>query len=169
MRRPALYSRSTPATPSQASQDASSEAPSEAGATGSNSEAPGAVPTAASRPRRRWVTPVAVVLLMGAAALGTHQFAPRPAGHSLTQKDIDSAVMRTLQTNSLPSAAARAADIIRPSVVEVTALGPDEEAAAAKADKKDKARPNDKTDKADKRGTKQRTAKAAPPKEAPAT
>lgn len=44
----------------------------------------------------------------------------------LTQKDIDNAVLHTLETKSLPSASARAAAIIRPSVVRVNRRGKDE-------------------------------------------
>jgi S1-C subfamily serine protease len=43
----------------------------------------------------------------------------RPAPHKLTQDDIDAAVLRTLETTTLPSQAARAADVIGPSVVRV--------------------------------------------------
>lgn len=45
----------------------------------------------------------------------------------LTQKDIDSAVLHTLETKSLPSATARAAAIIRPSVVRVNRKGKGED------------------------------------------
>ena len=166
MRRPALYSRSPEATASPDGQDASSgqEAP------GSDT-APADVADAAMaaglqtrnqphRAGRRWLAPLAVAVLMGASAAGAYYLVPRPAGHTLTQKDIDAAVLRTLQTATLPSAAARAADIIRPSVVEVTALGPESKPEAKPAKR---ARPNDHS----KPGPgKQRTAKA--PKEAPA-
>ena len=43
----------------------------------------------------------------------------RNAPRALTQKDIDAAVLRTLTTQNLPSAAARAAEKIRPAVVRV--------------------------------------------------
>lgn len=39
----------------------------------------------------------------------------------LSQKDIDDAVLRTLSTRALPSPAARAAEVVRPSVVRVEA------------------------------------------------
>jgi S1-C subfamily serine protease len=43
-----------------------------------------------------------------------------PAGsRTLTQADVDAAVLRTLTTQNMPSAAARAAEKIRPSVVRV--------------------------------------------------
>ncbi|HTU03471.1 MAG TPA: trypsin-like peptidase domain-containing protein [Candidatus Sulfotelmatobacter sp.] len=45
--------------------------------------------------------------------------APRP----LAQRDIDAAVLHTLETKQLPSAAARAYATIRPSVVRVRGLG----------------------------------------------
>ena len=43
----------------------------------------------------------------------------RPAAHALTQEDIDSAVLHTLETKTLPSQAARAYEAIRGSVVRV--------------------------------------------------
>jgi S1-C subfamily serine protease len=43
----------------------------------------------------------------------------------LTQKDIDAAVLKTLETQPLPSAAARASEAIRPSVVRVMGFGLD--------------------------------------------
>ena len=45
---------------------------------------------------------------------------------ALTQQDIDAAVMRTLENNTLPSRMAKAFDIIRPAVVRVRGLGVDE-------------------------------------------
>jgi S1-C subfamily serine protease len=41
----------------------------------------------------------------------------------LTQEDIDAAVLNTLETQTLPSRAARAYEVIRPSVVRVRGLG----------------------------------------------
>jgi S1-C subfamily serine protease len=49
-----------------------------------------------------------------------------PARRELTQQDIDAAVMRTLENNTLPSRMAKAFDIIRPAVVRVRGLGVDE-------------------------------------------
>lgn len=46
--------------------------------------------------------------------------APKP--HLLTQKDIDAAVLHTLDSTVLPAAAARAVDAIRPSVVHVRGM-----------------------------------------------
>lgn len=47
----------------------------------------------------------------------------QPLPRAITQKDIDAAVLHTLETKPLPSAAARAYEIIRPSVVRVRGLG----------------------------------------------
>jgi S1-C subfamily serine protease len=52
-----------------------------------------------------------------------------PAPRRITQEDIDQAVLHTLTTGSLPSRAARAAEIVRPSVVRVRSWS-----AAAKGD-----------------------------------
>ena len=46
-----------------------------------------------------------------------------PVARPLTQDDIDAAVLRTLETKPLPSQAARAYDVVRPSVVRVRGLG----------------------------------------------
>ena len=53
------------------------------------------------------------------------------AGSAPTQQDIDTAVERSLQTLTLPSQAARAYEIIRPSVVRVRGLPAHDEAQAA--------------------------------------
>ena len=47
----------------------------------------------------------------------------QPVPHTFTQADIDAAVLHTLETKTLPSTAARAYEIIRPSVVRVRQLG----------------------------------------------
>jgi S1-C subfamily serine protease len=61
----------------------------------------------------------ALAALLAVALHATMQASPRP----LTQQDIDAAVLHTLQTKPLPSAAARAYEIIRPSVVRVSGSG----------------------------------------------
>jgi len=47
-----------------------------------------------------------------------------PTPRVISQQDIDAAVLHTLETKPLPSAAARAYEVIRPSVVRVRGLGP---------------------------------------------
>jgi S1-C subfamily serine protease len=65
----------------------------------------------------------AAMALLGALLL-VSVLARGPVGAgALTQKDIDAAVLRTLTTQALPSAAARAAEVVRPSVVRVVSLG----------------------------------------------
>jgi S1-C subfamily serine protease len=51
------------------------------------------------------------------------QAAMTPTPREITQRDIDAAVLHTLETKPLPSAAARAYEVIRPSVVRVRGLG----------------------------------------------
>jgi S1-C subfamily serine protease len=48
----------------------------------------------------------------------------RPAAHEYTQKDIDAAVLHTLENNQLPAFAAKAFAAIEPSVVRVMGYGP---------------------------------------------
>ena len=62
-----------------------------------------------------------VVLALNAGVLGywSYRSASAPA-LQITQKDIDAAVLHTLQTQPLPSATARAAAKIAPSIVHVT-------------------------------------------------
>jgi S1-C subfamily serine protease len=49
-----------------------------------------------------------------------------PATREITQKDIDSAVLHTLETTTLPSAATKAYEVIRPSIVRVRRMESDE-------------------------------------------
>ncbi|MBA4260878.1 MAG: peptidase S1 [Comamonadaceae bacterium] len=61
----------------------------------------------------------AALALLGALLLANVWHNGRLAQQPLTQTDIDAAVLRTLSTKSLPSAAARAAEKVRPAVVRV--------------------------------------------------
>ena len=97
MRRPALYSRSR--TSDQAAHGAVALAAS-----------PAAAPTrkrwwklSPSDPRVLW----SAILLLGISLLIVSSLVLRPAGRKITQEDIDAAVLKTLETNTLPSAAAR--------------------------------------------------------------
>jgi S1-C subfamily serine protease len=69
----------------------------------------------ARNPRAMWA---AMALLGALLAASLWQLSARGVP-TLTQKDIDAAVLRTLTTQNLPSRAARAAEHIRPSVVRV--------------------------------------------------
>ncbi|MCW5649374.1 MAG: trypsin-like peptidase domain-containing protein [Ramlibacter sp.] len=115
MRRPALYSRS--ARPLRDPQGDASDSPRAAAAV------PPAPPLAVRRwpapaPRTLW-TAIAVLALLLCLSLG---LALRPGQRRITQNDINAAVLKTLENTVLPSAQARAADTIRPSVVRVVSF-----------------------------------------------
>ena len=110
MRRPALYSRSSP-LPGWSSQQAAPAAP------GAH---------AAARKRRRWLPSASdprvlwsAIALLTITLLVGMGLVLRPAARKLTQEDINAAVLKTLETTNLPSAAAKAYEIIAPSVVRV--------------------------------------------------
>ncbi|OZI19012.1 serine protease [Bordetella genomosp. 9] len=80
-----------------------------------------------------WVA--AAVAVVFVAGLGT-AWLMQPKLRPLTQKDIDAAVLHTLETKSLPSRTARAAEAVRPSVVEIIGYPQlDEKTGAAPTDK----------------------------------
>ncbi|MDP2261595.1 MAG: trypsin-like peptidase domain-containing protein [Hydrogenophaga sp.] len=122
MRKPALYSQTVRREPAvgprapqgeQARPAAPAEAQDTVPARGAGWRS--SLSRAAVNPRVMWA---ALALL--AALLLASTLAPRPGGNrSLSQADIDAAVLRTLTTQNIPSAAARAAEKIRPSVVRV--------------------------------------------------
>ena len=127
MRRPALYSSSPRAA--QSADDLPA-----ADAAGDIAPPAPATPARGWQPGRR---SFALLMLASAGLIGgTLYYGQRHAGLSLTQKDIDAAVLRTLQTNTLPSAAAKAAEIIRPSVVRVVGYGPEKATPEAKTEKR---------------------------------
>ncbi len=110
MRRPALYSSSRPA-PAQQAPAAAQPAPEPAG------------PTPTARKRRFSLSSPALLwaaIATLAALLAASLVLNNPTGQRrLTQKDINAAVLKTLETQVLPSEYARAYDNIRPSVVRV--------------------------------------------------
>lgn len=65
----------------------------------------------------------AVIALLALLLAISLSLSLQPAGRKLTQHDINAAVLKTLETTTLPSAAARAYQIISPSVVRVVGLG----------------------------------------------
>jgi S1-C subfamily serine protease len=69
-------------------------------------------------PRAMW----SAMALLAALLVVSVIWRPSSGANALTQKDIDAAVLRTLTTQALPSATARAAEKIRPSVVRVAGL-----------------------------------------------
>jgi S1-C subfamily serine protease len=125
MKRVTLYSRSIPARTrggpaAAASTDAGTEA----------SVAPAAIrpPGRLTRFYRRFERPLLVSLAALCALLAMIAWTnSRPTQRALTQKDIDAAVMHTLENNALPSMATRAYEAIRGSVVRVNGVGKDPE------------------------------------------
>ena len=64
---------------------------------------------------------LAAAVLLALLVVSTHTLIT-PSTRPITQEDINAAVLHTLATNILPSAAAKAYEIIRPSVVRVRRL-----------------------------------------------
>ncbi len=110
MRRPALYSRSR--LPSPVVDEAEREASARVAASANRARRVKAV---ASDPRMLW----AAIALLFVTLLVVATMLARPPGRVLTQEDIDNAVLKTLETTNLPSAAARASAAIAPSIVRV--------------------------------------------------
>ncbi|MNQ21981.1 Periplasmic serine endoprotease DegP precursor [compost metagenome] len=134
MRRPAFYSRSPRTLPPAAAPAAGSPADAAAVAEADAVQAP--PPRARWQPGRRAFALLTVGCIAIAIAAGGAFWAPRQGAKALTQKDIDAAVLRTLQTATLPSPAAKAADIVRPSVVRVVGYGPEKATPEAKTQKR---------------------------------
>lgn len=116
MRRPAFYSSSRPG---RAAADPAPQPP--AAAAAETQAEP--VPLPASR-RRRFLPSASspallwTAILLLAIALAT-SIGVRPQQRRLTQEDINAAVLKTMETQVMPSEYARAYDNIRPSVVRV--------------------------------------------------
>ena len=114
MRRPALYSRSSPVAESSSQKPDPAKAP-----------AIGA-PPAATRKRSRWLPPPfdprvlwSAIALLTIALLASIGLALNTVPRKLTQEDINAAVLKTLETTALPSPTAKAYEAIAPSVVRV--------------------------------------------------
>ncbi len=97
-----------------------------------DSAADGAQGQVASPPRRKWFRRFSeryerALLLVGGALIaftiaGVY-LGTRTPPRVLSQKDIDAAVLHTLETAQIPSVASKAFEAIRPSVVRVIGLG----------------------------------------------
>ncbi|MEO7159469.1 MAG: trypsin-like peptidase domain-containing protein [Polaromonas sp.] len=126
MRRPALYSSSSRPTHDGVGQPVPDA--SDAGATIQPDSDAAACPSRASRLVQQltahqlyllW-SMVGLLALLLAISLS---FSLQPAARALTQKDINAAVLKTLETSVLPSPAVKAYKTIIPSVVRVVGLG----------------------------------------------
>lgn len=119
MRKPALYSSSrrpgaqAPSLPRVPAPEPLAGAEAEQAP-----RAPSALARVGRSPRAMW-SAMALLAVLLVASLVWH---PAQMGKPLAQKDIDAAVLRTLTTQALPSATARAAEKIRPSVVRVAGI-----------------------------------------------
>ncbi len=124
MPRPALYNSSRNARrPAQGAAAPIAATAAEALADASPTAAPVTTTGATSISRRHLHTLWSVVLLLAALLITSLWLHQRPTDRKITQEDIDAAVLRTLETTTLPSAAARAVDAIAPSVVRVVGYG----------------------------------------------
>ena len=135
MRRPGLYSRS-PKTPSQ---PAAGSVPENSDGTAVSAQAVDAhlqVAGQSAQIAKFSKSSFILVALCVAAAAGGGYYWPHQGNGALTQKDIDAAVLRSLQTAILPSPAAKAADIIRTSVVRVVSYGPEKKTPEATTEKR---------------------------------
>ena len=124
MRRPALYSQSSRAGPDQAG-------PAVAGASKPDAalpSPPNAPPSRRARLARYASTHQfrllwSVVGLLSLLLAFSFSSSLRSPGYRLTQKDINAAVLNTLETTALPSRGVKAYEAIIPSVVRVVGLG----------------------------------------------
>jgi len=73
--------------------------------------------------RPLWVGAAALLALL---VVFTHALIT-PSSREITQEDISAAVLHTLDTHTLPSPAAKAYEVIRPSIVRVRRLEPDKD------------------------------------------
>lgn len=120
MRRPALYSSSRPARPEPTA------TPAAPGTTGAQPADPAQLAAAGEAPGRKrrlrfnasspWLL-WSAILVLGAALIATQ--ALQPLQRKLTQQDINAAVLKTMETQVMPSEYARAYENIRPAVVRV--------------------------------------------------
>ena len=118
MPRPALYSSSRHVPRPRADTAPEAQPPADPPTAASQT-----IPAAAPVSRRHLQGLWAVVLLLAALLVANLWLNPRTAPRKITQEDIDAAVLRTLETTTPPSAAARAVDAIAPSVVRVVGYG----------------------------------------------
>ena len=116
MPRPALYSSSRPARRPPAEPQSPVAAPPPTTQGGHPQPTGNPAVTVSRRQLRSLWGVIALLAALLSASLWLHQ---RPAPQRITQDDIDAAVLRTLETTTPPSAAARAVDAIAPSVVRV--------------------------------------------------
>jgi len=128
MRKPALYSRSSRSVQSQAGRGAHEPETNTAAGPPPPPQLPSSPASRSARFTRYlsvhnlhllWSVVGLLALLLAISLFSSLQ----PASRKLTQKDINAAVLKTLETTVLPSPAVRAYQAIIPSVVRVVGLG----------------------------------------------
>ena len=126
MKKVALYSSSNRRTPADTPESPATADAAEQAAGGNPPAPPAPKDGRARRFYRRFEQPILVAAgaLFAVVLLVTYA-KTRPAPYELTQKDIDAAVMHTLESANLPSMATRAAAAVAPSVVRVMGYSPD--------------------------------------------
>lgn len=128
MKRAALYSQSRPAAGSAGPPPSPAEPrPAEAAPAAEAAASPARQPAAWRRFAARHDRPLLVAAGALLAAVVLLVLPGRgPGSKAMTQADIDKAVLHTLNTQVLPSPAARAAEVVRPAVVRVRGVAPGE-------------------------------------------
>ena len=130
MPRPALYSSSRPAHSRAPDPAAAPAAPAAAALPSADAppspqdaaQATAAAPHAPAVRRQLWAL-WTIVVLLAALLVASAWHNSRSTTRKITQDDIDAAVLRTLETTTPPSAAARAVESIAPSIVRVVGYG----------------------------------------------
>ena len=130
MPRPALYSSSRPAHSRAPDPAAAPAAPAAAALPSADAPPPpqdaaqatAAAPHAPVVRRQLWAL-WTIVVLLAALLVASAWHNSRSTTRKITQDDIDAAVLRTLETTTPPSAAARAVESIAPSIVRVVGYG----------------------------------------------
>ncbi|MBK0394602.1 S1C family serine protease [Ramlibacter algicola] len=115
MRRPALYSSRRSAPAQQAPATAQPDLATQAAAASDAPQPARRRRFSASSPALLW----AAIALLSALLAVSLSLGMRPGQRKLTQQDINAAVLKTLETQVLPSEYSRAYNNIRPSVVRV--------------------------------------------------
>ncbi|MEO8509474.1 MAG: trypsin-like peptidase domain-containing protein [Betaproteobacteria bacterium] len=121
MKKVALYSKSSRARKGAAA-GATEDAPPAADAVAAPTATPGRLRRFYGRYERPLLLAAGALI---AVALVVTYARTRPAAQEFTQKDIDAAVLHTLETAALPSMAAKAFAAIEPSIVRVMGYGPE--------------------------------------------
>ena len=130
MPRPALYSSSRPARSRAPDPAAAPAEPATAALPSADAPPPpqdaaqatAAAPHAPAVRRQLWAL-WTIVVLLAALLVASAWHNSRSTTRKITQDDIDAAVLRTLETTTPPSAAARAVESIAPSIVRVVGYG----------------------------------------------